>query len=289
MLVVPLLGRTGVIGAMALVHADSGRHYDEADKAMAEDLGRRAAVAVENALEFRDQSGRLAAITRVAEAAQHAILAPVPPRVGPLLLSAAYLSASHEALIGGDLYEVVPRDHGVRLLIGDVRGKGLDAVRVATIVLGEFRASAADEAELEQVAVRVDRRLTRYLGDEDFVTALIVDIDDDGSATFVCCGHPPAIVARGGDAALGRLCSPAVPLGLGSRPVAATEQLEPGDRVLLFTDGLVEARRPTAASSTLRPSPRRSGTAASTRSSDGSSTRSASRSGPTSATTSPWW
>jgi GAF domain-containing protein/anti-sigma regulatory factor (Ser/Thr protein kinase) len=242
-LIVPLLGRSGVMGAIALLYADSGRHYDAADQAMAEDLGRRVAVGVENALEFRHQSGRLAAITRVAEAAQHAILAPVPPRVGPLLLSAAYLSASHEALIGGDLYEVVPRDHGVRLLIGDVRGKGLDAVRVATIVLGEFRASAADEAELEQVAIRVDRRLTRYLGDEDFVTALIVDIGDDGTARIVCCGHPPAIIARGGELhSVG--CVAAVPLGLGARPVAAVEQLEAGDRVLLFTDGLVEARRP---------------------------------------------
>jgi GAF domain-containing protein/anti-sigma regulatory factor (Ser/Thr protein kinase) len=242
-MVVPMLGRTGVIGAIALVHADSGRRYDEADLAMAEDLGRRAAVAVENAEEFRQQGGRLAAITRVAEAAQHAILAPVPAQIGPLLLSAAYVSAAREALIGGDLYEVVPRGDGLRLLIGDVRGKGLDAVRVATVVLGEFRAAAADEPDLEQVAVRVDRRLTAYLGDEDFVTALMVDIGNDGSCRIVCCGHPPAIIACGRE--LRSIESePTLPLGLGATPRTVTLQLSPGNRLLLFTDGLVEARRP---------------------------------------------
>ena len=242
-LVVPMLGRTGVIGAMALVHADSGRHYDEADQAMAEDLGRRAAVAVENAEEFREQSGRLAAITRVAEAAQHAILAPVPSRLGSLLLSAAYVSAAREALIGGDLYEVVRRPNGLRLIIGDVRGKGLDAVRLATVVLGEFRASAADEEALEQVAVRVDRRLSSYLADEDFVTALMVDLRDDGRCEIVCCGHPPAILSSGGE--LSSVHSAAtVPLGLGAQPQPTVLQLDVGDRLLLFTDGLVEARRP---------------------------------------------
>ena len=242
-LLVPMVGRTGVIGAIALLHADSGRHYDDADLAIAEDLGRRAAVAVENAEEFTAQSGRLAAITRVAEAAQHAILAPVPSRVGPVLLSAAYVSATREALIGGDLYEVVTRTDGLRLIIGDARGKGVDAVRVATIVLGEFRAAAADEHDLEQVAVRVDRRLTSYLADEDFVTALIVDLRNDGRCQIVCCGHPPAILSRGGElTSIATL--PTVPLGLGARPALTTEQLVPGDRLLLFTDGLVEARRP---------------------------------------------
>ena len=129
------------------------------------------------------------------------------------------------------------------MLIGDVRGKGLDAVRIATIVLGEFRAAAADERDLEEVAARVDRRLSAYLDEEDFVTALMVDLGEDGSCRIVCCGHPPAIISRLGELTSVQ-CPATVPLGLGARPRAVSEQLAPGDRLLLFTDGLVEARRP---------------------------------------------
>src|SRR5512142_2624861 len=87
-------------------------------------------------------------------------------------LAARYLSAAAEARIGGDLYEVLPRPGAVRLIVGDVRGKGLDAVRTATVVLGEFRA-AVDRDDLVDAVVQMDARLRPYLGDEDFVTALL--------------------------------------------------------------------------------------------------------------------
>jgi GAF domain-containing protein len=117
-LVVPLTGRRGTFGALTLIAAESGRHFDEADLAFAEDLAARAAVAVENAQAFQQQSGQLAAITRIAEAAQQAILAPVPERMGALRLAASYTSAAQDALVGGDLYEAIRRPDSVRLLIG---------------------------------------------------------------------------------------------------------------------------------------------------------------------------
>ena len=240
-LVVPLVGRSGVIGALSLIYAESGRRYAEADVQFAEDLARRAALAVETAHAFHEQSGRLATVTRVAEAAQHAILAPPPPRIGSVELSARYVSAAAEALVGGDLYEVVERDGAARLLVGDVRGKGLEAVRLATVVLGEFRAAAADIELLPDVARQIDRRLRRYLSDEDFVTAVLAEIDADGHYTLVSCGHPPALVARGG--VIEEVRAPdGLPLGLGTEPEAVTGVLEPGHRLFLYTDGLVEAR-----------------------------------------------
>jgi serine phosphatase RsbU (regulator of sigma subunit)/anti-sigma regulatory factor (Ser/Thr protein kinase) len=242
-MVIPLTGRIGTFGAITLIYAESGRHYAEEDLAFVEDVGLRAALALETAETFRRQSGRLATVTRVAEVAQRAILAPPPSRLGPVALAARYVSAAAEALVGGDLYEVVHKPGGVRLLIGDVRGKGLTAVRTATIVLGEFRAAAADFDDLGEVAQQIDRRLRSYLADEDFVTALVAEIKDDGRYAVASCGHPPALLASGGQITELEL-DHGVPLGLGAAPVVTTGQLSPGDRLLLYTDGVIEARDP---------------------------------------------
>jgi serine phosphatase RsbU (regulator of sigma subunit) len=242
-LVVPLTGRGGTFGAITLLYADSGRRYAQEDVAFVEDVARRAALALETAETFREQSGQLADVRRVADATQRAILAPVPPRLGSISLAGRYVSATAEALIGGDLYEVVPRRGGVRLLVGDVRGKGLAAIRIATIVLGEFRAAAADIADLSEVARQMDRRLRPYLSEEDFATAVVADVADDGSYSVVSCGHPSPLLITGG--AIGELSvTPALPLGLGAAPEIAKGWLSPGDRVLLYTDGVVEARDP---------------------------------------------
>jgi serine phosphatase RsbU (regulator of sigma subunit)/anti-sigma regulatory factor (Ser/Thr protein kinase) len=240
-LVVPLVGRAGAIGAMTLVHTNSGRRYRATDLAFVEEVARRASLALETARAFEVQSERLANVTSIAQVAQHAILAPPPARLGPVRLSARYSSATAEAQVGGDLYEVVERAGSARLLIGDVRGKGLAAVRTATVVLGEFRAAAADVDDLPAVAAQIDRRLRSYIEAEDFVTALIAEIGPDGSYRVVCCGHPPALLAHAGS-----LCAievdPGVPLGLGSLPRTSSGHLAPGDRLLLYTDGVIEAR-----------------------------------------------
>jgi hypothetical protein len=86
------------------------------------------------------QERRIAAVTSVAEAAQRAVLRPLPPRLGSLGLDVVYVAAAAEAKVGGDLYEAVAtREHGIRVIMGDVRGKGLGAIELATDVLGMFR------------------------------------------------------------------------------------------------------------------------------------------------------
>jgi GAF domain-containing protein/anti-sigma regulatory factor (Ser/Thr protein kinase) len=240
-LIVPLTGQSGTFGALSLVYAESGRHFDEADRSFVEEVARRAALAVDNARAYQQQSGRLAAITRIAEAAQQAILAPVPQQVGPVALAGAYVSAAREALIGGDMYEVVAGPDSVRLLVGDVRGKGLAAVRLATVVLGYFRAAAGDAPTLADAATQIDARLSAHLQDEDFVTAMLVEIHHDGRTEILSCGHPGPLLANANT--VNELhCPPALPLGLGTTPEPLTISLRPKDRLLLFTDGLIEAR-----------------------------------------------
>jgi serine phosphatase RsbU (regulator of sigma subunit) len=245
-IVAPLTGRDGVVGAVTLIHAESGRRYSDADLAFLEEMADRAALALDTASTFEEQSQRLAGVTLVAEAAQRAILTQPPARIGPIGLSVRYLSAAAEAQVGGDLYEVVAAPSAVRLLVGDVRGKGLSAVRTATVVLGEFRAAAAGTGDVATVAREIDRRIPPYLLDnEEFVTAVLVDIEHDGRFHVVSCGHPaPVLLTADGNIEEVQLDS-SPPLSLGVNPVTASGKLGPGDRLLLFTDGMIEARSPT--------------------------------------------
>jgi serine phosphatase RsbU (regulator of sigma subunit) len=130
----------------------------------------------------------------------------------------------------------------VRIIIGDVRGKGLDAVRLASIVLGSYRHVAYERADLRTIVADLDRAVARSVGDEDFVTAALVE-ERGGTLTIVNCGHPAPLLLRRGEVITLDPPSPAPPLGF--MPVAQprVERLEPGDRLLLFTDGLGEARR----------------------------------------------
>src|SRR6266545_2099019 len=124
------------------------------------------------------QAERLAELSRLASVAQGAVLRPLGPQVGPLAVAGRYVSASVAADIGGDLYEALDTPYGVRMIIGDVRGKGLDAVRLASIVLGSYRHVAYERADLRAIVADLDRAVARSVGDEDFVTAALVEERD---------------------------------------------------------------------------------------------------------------
>ena len=152
----------------------------------------------------------------------------------------------------GDFYEALETPHGVRLLVGDVRGKGLDAVRLAGVVLGSFRDAAQDHPDLAQVTAALDQGVTRAIGPEDFVTAVLVQVAIDGNAIVVNRGHPAPLLVRAGQATELDPPEPAPPLGLGPHPEPLRLTLALGDRILLYTDG-PGARGSAAGSSRCRP------------------------------------
>ncbi|MEU9992943.1 PP2C family protein-serine/threonine phosphatase [Streptomyces sp. NPDC048045] len=197
---------------------------------------------------LRDRRERvLAAVRSVAEAAQHALLQPVPEIVGPFRVAVRYSAAAAEARIGGDLYALVPTPHGIRLIVGDVRGKGLPAVGTAALVLGVFREAAYDEPDLLAVVDRIERSLARNLGADDFVTAVVAGYAEEGALEVVNCGHaPPLLISGSGRVVAVESDHPAPPLGL--RALLAEEPrlqrlpFAAGDQLLLYTDGVIEAR-----------------------------------------------
>lgn len=211
----------------------------------------------------------------VATAAQDAVLRPLPARLDGIEMAAGHLSASRGAAVGGDLYEVLATAHGVRLIIGDARGHGLGAISTVAAVLGSFREAAHDEPELTGVMRRLDRALQRHLheralGDppageeprtpvaEEFVTVLLLEVGPDGELTALNCGHPwPYLLsedttgearAPGGEARarrldLGEVLPPLGPFPLpDDLPAARGAPLQPGDALVLHTDGAEDAR-----------------------------------------------
>ncbi|MEV1331767.1 PP2C family protein-serine/threonine phosphatase [Micromonospora costi] len=188
------------------------------------------------------QAEQIAELSKLAAVAQQAVLRPLGPQVGTLSVAGRYISSTATAEIGGDLYEAIDTPYGVRMIIGDVRGKGLDAVRLASIVLGTYRHVAFERADLRAVVADLDRAVARSVGDEDFVTAALVE-ERGGTLTIVNCGHPPPLLLRRGAVIPLEPPAPAPPLGFMPVVRPRVERLEPGDRLLLFTDGLGEARR----------------------------------------------
>ncbi|MFE5486038.1 PP2C family protein-serine/threonine phosphatase [Streptomyces sp. NPDC056527] len=188
----------------------------------------------------------LAAVRSVAEAAQQALLQPVPAVVGPFQVAVHYSAAAAEARIGGDLYALVPTPYGVRLIVGDVRGKGLPAVGVAALVLGVFREAAYEEADLLAVVDRIERSLARNLRCDDFVTAVVAGYPRPGVLEVVNCGHAPPLLVRGSAVVPVEPAHPAPPLGLraltGETPALHELPFADGDQLLLYTDGVTEAR-----------------------------------------------
>jgi serine phosphatase RsbU (regulator of sigma subunit) len=196
------------------------------------------------------REAELSRAREIADITQRVLLRPVPRQAGPVRLVAWYRSASAGADVGGDLYEVVSTPRHVRLLVGDVEGKGLPALQSAATVLGLFREAAHQEDSLGAIADRIEASLAREFNDEQFATAILAQVSADGcQVELLNCGHPPPLLLgpeRPRHIETGTAC---LPLGLGALCPGprslVTIPFAPGEDILFYTDGVSEARNKT--------------------------------------------
>jgi serine phosphatase RsbU (regulator of sigma subunit) len=195
----------------------------------------------------------------VAEAAQRVLLRPPPGRIGPLRVAWLYLTSEDETRIGGDLFATArAAKPATRVLIGDVRGKGLGAIGEASVVLGAFREGAHRYDGLPELVSVLEDSVCRNLEEvaatdtdvgEHFVTGLLLDLPDhDGPAEMIDCGHPPPMLLGEDGVRVLHARHYEPPLGMcelvdpGRRTSAF--DFTPGDMLVLYTDGVIEARSP---------------------------------------------
>ncbi|MEV0747335.1 serine/threonine-protein phosphatase [Streptomyces sp. NBC_00184] len=202
----------------------------------------------------RRSNEQLASARVIAETAMRAVLPTPSDRIGGLQVAARYEAAQADEFVGGDLFSVADSPQGVRLVVGDVRGKGLDAVEAVAVVIGAFREAAEQEETLEGVALRLERALARESDRrggldafEGFITAVLAEVPPGSDLVrIVNRGHPePLMLHTDGELEVLVPSVPALPLGmdLGVWPDEADEWCLPaGATLLLYTDGLSEAR-----------------------------------------------
>ncbi|MGW4160904.1 SpoIIE family protein phosphatase [Streptomyces sp. NPDC004788] len=248
-LYVPLIVRGTPLGLVTFVRGDDSEPFDDGDRAVAEELASRTAVCIDNARQYRREH-------TAAFMLQRSLLPRSLPELSAVEAASRYLPADSHLGAGGDWYDVIPLSGArVGLVLGDVVGHGLGAAAT----MGRLRAMVRTLAELDlapdELLARLNDQVGKDASDQDgkgeadgsgaLGATCVYGIYDPASrtSTWAAAGHlPPAVVQPHGPVDFLRL-PPGAPLGVGRLPYEGAEvELAEGSLVVLFSDGLVEAR-----------------------------------------------
>ena len=237
---VPLIVRGEAVGAVTFASAESKRIFDRDDLSLAVELSVRAGAAIENARLYRERS-------HIARTLQQSLLPPRLPDMPGVELAARYRAAGEANDVGGDFYDVFPTGEWTwGVVVGDVLGKGPGAASMIGLARHTLRAAATREPDSVAALSILNDALYRESAQEAFCTAVYAAIsvaDDRMEAELTCAGHPLPMVLRN-DGRLDTVGRPGTVLG--AMPTLELEpyriSLDPGDALVMFTDGVLEAR-----------------------------------------------
>ena len=241
-MVVPMISRGRMLGTITFVRSQSAVPYDDSDVLLAEDLARRAAVALDNARLYSER-------TRIARTLQESLLPPALPTIPGVEVAARYVAAGEGIDVGGDFYDLFDLGSGWSVVMGDVCGKGPDAAALTAIARYTLRATADQDHLPSQALATLNDAVLRQRGDGRFITVAYARLSSNGGTgkrvTLSSGGHPPPIVLRA-DGRAHPFGEPGTLLGVVRDPDLsdATVDLAPGDALFMYTDGVTEAHAP---------------------------------------------
>jgi sigma-B regulation protein RsbU (phosphoserine phosphatase) len=240
-LAAPIVSEAGVIGCLN-VESDREAAFGADDAELLQFFASAAALAIEKALLHRQvlEKQRIEHQLSVAREVQSGLLPGAPPRLAGYDLGAINLPTH---AIGGDYYDYVPLERGrLGLVVADVSGKGIPAALIMATFRAALRTEMRRQAGLRAVATRLNRSVLEFRDASRFVTAFCCVLEaGSGRLSYVNCGHnPPLLLRRSG----GRdtLCLGGSALGLfaDERFAVGAACLDPGDSLVMYTDGVVE-------------------------------------------------
>jgi PAS domain S-box-containing protein len=240
LMIVPMSTGGRRLGTIVFALSESSRRYEHADLSVAEELGRRAAVAIDNARLYRERS-------YIARTLQQSLLPPELPDVPGAEIAARFRAAGEATEVGGDFYDMFDTTHGWGIVMGDVCGKGADAAAVTALARYTLRTLGIQESSPAEVLRGLNDALLRQRTDRRFCTVAYASLNVNGSGTasvkLATGGHPLPYVLRA-DGTVEAVGEPGTLLGV-LRDVRLSDsdvKLERGDLMLLYTDGVTEAR-----------------------------------------------
>ena len=223
------------IGALFLAMTHSERTFDESDLSLARELGRRAAIAVENARLYAERS-------LIATILQRSLLPPELPDIPGFCLAGLYVAAGEQNEVGGDFYDAFEVQGGWMVVVGDVAGRGAEAAALTSLSRYTLRTAGKllgdPVATLEQLNAALRERPGLSL--VSVCCAVLREADGQVTADVVLAGHPPAFHVRAGNPEPVGEFAPFLGAYESGEWTPVTVDLEPTDQLVLYTDGVVD-------------------------------------------------